>query len=47
MAKFQDAEQIQWKQDEVMAHEALLIGRITYESFAGAFPISKGRSPTR
>ena len=38
VARFQDAAQIDWKMREVMAHEALLIGRITYESFAGAWP---------
>jgi dihydrofolate reductase len=42
VAKFQSAEQIQWKFDEVLAHEALLLGRITYESFAGAWPSYKG-----
>ena len=42
VAKFQDAAQIDWKMREVMAHEALLIGRITYESFAGAWPSFKG-----
>jgi dihydrofolate reductase len=42
VAKFQDQEQIDWKMREVMAHEALLIGRITYESFAGAWPRFKG-----
>jgi dihydrofolate reductase len=42
VAKFQDAAQIDWKMREVMAHAALLIGRITYESFAGAWPNFKG-----
>lgn len=42
VAKFQDEVQIDWKMREVMAHEALLIGRITYESFAGAWPNFKG-----
>ena len=38
VARFQDEAQIDWKMREVMAHEALLIGRVTYESFAGAWP---------
>jgi dihydrofolate reductase len=38
VAKFQSPEQIQLKMEEVFAHEALLIGRTTYESFAGAWP---------
>ncbi len=42
VAKFQDQAQIDWKMREVTAHEALLIGRITYESFAGAWPNFKG-----
>ena len=42
VAKFQDAAQIDWKMREVMAHAALLIGRVTYESFAGAWPNFKG-----
>jgi dihydrofolate reductase len=42
VAKFQDETQIEWKMREVMAHEALLIGRTTYESFAGAWPQFKG-----
>ena len=42
VARFQDEEQIQWKFREVLAHEALLLGRITYGSFAGAWPSFKG-----
>ena len=42
VARFQDQAQIDWKMREVMAHEALLIGRVTYESFAGAWPNFKG-----
>lgn len=42
VAKLQDEAQIEWKMREVMAHEALLIGRITYESFAGAWPNFRG-----
>ena len=33
-----------YKLDEVLAHEALLLGRKTYEGFAAAW---KARSPTR
>jgi dihydrofolate reductase len=32
----------QYKLDEVLSHEALLIGRTTYESFAGAWPSRDG-----
>jgi dihydrofolate reductase len=42
VAKFQHDEQIQWKFQEVLAHKALLLGRTTYESFAGAWPTYKG-----
>jgi dihydrofolate reductase len=42
VAKFQDAGQIKYKLDEVLAHEALLLGRTTYESFAGAWPSMEG-----
>ncbi|MPZ40515.1 MAG: dihydrofolate reductase [Rhizobiales bacterium] len=42
VAKFQSAAQIQYKFEEVLAHEALLLGRKTYESFAGAWPSYKG-----
>ena len=38
MADFPDAGQFAYKLDEVLAAEALLIGRVTYESFAGAWP---------
>ena len=42
VAKFQDSGQIKYKLDEVLAHEALLIGRTTYEGFAAAWPSIEG-----
>ena len=35
---FMGAEQEQYKLDEVIESEALLLGRVTYEGFAGAWP---------
>jgi dihydrofolate reductase len=35
-------EQQKFKLDEVLASEALLLGRVTYESFAGAWPARSG-----
>jgi dihydrofolate reductase len=35
-------EQMQYKLDETMEAESLLIGRVTYESFAGAWPQREG-----
>ena len=42
VGKRHDAKQIEHKFQEVLDHEALLVGRITYESFAGAWPSYKG-----
>jgi dihydrofolate reductase len=36
-------EQLQYKLDEVLEAESLLIGRVTYESFAGAWPGRSGQ----
>jgi dihydrofolate reductase len=36
--KFQDPEGMQFKLEETMAAEALLLGRVTYEGFAAAWP---------
>ena len=39
---FMSREQMQYKLDEVLDAESLLIGRVTYESFAGAWPDRDG-----
>jgi dihydrofolate reductase len=39
---YEDAEQIAHKHQEVIAAETLLVGRVTYESFAGAWPDYEG-----
>jgi dihydrofolate reductase len=38
----QDPEQLKYKLDEVLAAEALLLGRVTYEGFAAAWPSRSG-----
>jgi len=35
---YEGPEQVEYKLEEVLAAELLLIGRVTYESFAGAWP---------
>ncbi len=39
---YEDPQQIEYKLQEVLAAELLLIGRVTYESFAGAWPTYRG-----
>ena len=39
---FMSDEQMTYKLDEVLEAESLLIGRVTYESFAGAWPEREG-----
>ena len=36
--KFPDAEGMKYKLDELFAHDAMLLGRVTYEGFAEAWP---------
>lgn len=40
--RFPDPGYVQYKSDEIMSHEALLIGRKTYETFAEAWPSRHG-----
>ena len=40
--KFMGPEQLQYKLQETLEAESLLIGRVTYESFAGAWPMRDG-----
>ncbi len=42
VGRFPEPEPFAYKLEEVLAHEALLIGRVTYESFAGAWPERDG-----
>ena len=42
VGKRHEAGQIEYKFQEVLDHEALLIGQVTYESFADAWPTYKG-----
>lgn len=39
---FSSPEQQEWKLQETLATETLLVGRVTYESFAGAWPTYEG-----
>jgi len=36
--RFPDAEGMKYKLDEILAHDAMLLGRVTYEGFAEAWP---------
>ncbi|RWB73529.1 MAG: dihydrofolate reductase [Mesorhizobium sp.] len=42
VGKRHETKQIEHKFQEVLDHEALLVGRVTYESFAGAWPTYNG-----
>ena len=44
---FPDAGQFAYKFDEVTTLDALLVGRVTYESFAGAWPTYEGEFADR
>jgi hypothetical protein len=44
---FPDEGQFAYKFDEVTTHDALLVGRVTYESFAGAWPTYEGEFADR
>jgi dihydrofolate reductase len=47
VSRFPDAGQFAYKFDEVATHDALLVGRVTYESFAGAWPTYEGEFADR
>jgi dihydrofolate reductase len=47
VSDYEDAAQIQYKFEEVLAAELLLVGRVTYESFAGAWPTYEGEFADR
>ena len=42
VSDYEDSEQIEYKLQEVLDSEILLLGRVTYESFAGAWPTYRG-----
>ncbi|HEX5369476.1 MAG TPA: dihydrofolate reductase family protein [Dehalococcoidia bacterium] len=44
---YQSDDQVAYKLAEVLSHEAMLIGRTTYESFAGAWPERSGEFADR
>ncbi len=39
---YEDDEQQEWKLQETLGSDLLLVGRVTYESFAGAWPTYEG-----
>jgi dihydrofolate reductase len=42
VTEFPGEEQFDFKYEEIVASETLLVGRVTYESFAGAWPTYEG-----
>jgi dihydrofolate reductase len=42
VSDYEDPEMFEWKLRETLDTETLLIGRVTYESFAGAWPTYEG-----
>lgn len=42
VADLHGEEHMAWKYDEILRFDALLLGRVTYESFAGAWPTYEG-----
>ena len=47
VGRFPDAGQFDYKFEEVLEHEAQLLGRVTYESFAEAWPQREGEFADR